>query len=234
MRNHDEKVKDMSRSVLPSKGRESARYRRRAIHKRQRARELAAVTAYRRDADPESVTPDVWGTHGPDITEMVWERRFLDKVAPLIRWARATIAASPALRSASVEEQVAHFARLLPDTTIGRHAVMHIQQDLEWRARGAQYSARQRTAAPGRGPQVMQTERQLRQILAAGLHGAFNAELRRLVDRQVVLPRATPIPHRPLLGAHDVGAFAAEMASWPAVRELIVGLAAAGLVRLAG
>jgi hypothetical protein len=227
VRNHDEKVKDMSRSVLPSKGRESARYRRRAIHKRQRAHELAAVTAYRRDADPESVTPDVWGTHAPDITEMVWNRRAADKVGPLIRWARATIAASPTLRPASVEEQVAYFAGLLPDTTIGRHAIMHIQQDLKWHARWAQYYARPRTA-PGRGPQVMETERQLREILAAGLHGALNAELRRLVDRQVVPPRASPTPHRPLLGGHDVAAFAAEMARWPAVRELIAALAAAG------
>jgi hypothetical protein len=64
VRNHDEKIKDISRSVLPSTGREFARGMRRAIHKRQRARELAAVTAYRRDADPESVTPDAWGTHG--------------------------------------------------------------------------------------------------------------------------------------------------------------------------
>ncbi|MCW2929589.1 MAG: hypothetical protein JWM19_551 [Actinomycetia bacterium] len=170
------------------------------------------------------MTPDAWGTHVPDITEMVWQRRSPDKVAPLIRWARATIAASPALRSASVEEQVAHFARLLPDTTIGRHAVMHIQQDLEWRALPeqyqAQYSASRRRAAPG--GQAAEIERQAREILGAGLHGALNAELRRLVDRQVVPPRAAPIPHRPLPGRHDVAA------QWPAVRELIAAQAAAG------
>jgi len=68
VRNHGEKIKDMSRSVLPSKGRKGARDNRRIIHGRQRARELAAVTAYHRDADPESVTPDVRGTYGPDIT----------------------------------------------------------------------------------------------------------------------------------------------------------------------
>jgi hypothetical protein len=45
MRNHDQKIKDMSRSVLPSTGRKSARDNRRIIHKQQRARELAALAA---------------------------------------------------------------------------------------------------------------------------------------------------------------------------------------------
>jgi len=44
VRNHDQKIKDMSRSVLPSTGRKSARDNRRIIHGQQRARELAAVT----------------------------------------------------------------------------------------------------------------------------------------------------------------------------------------------
>lgn len=128
MRNHDEKIKDMSRSVLPSTGRKSARDNRRIIHKQQRARELAAVTAYRRDTGPDIVTPDVRGTYGPDITQMVRGRRAQDKVGPLIRWAEARIAADPVLRSAPRAEQVACFARLMPDTTIGRHAVQHIEQ----------------------------------------------------------------------------------------------------------
>jgi hypothetical protein len=34
MRNHDEKIKDISRSVLPSTGRKSARDTRRLVHKR--------------------------------------------------------------------------------------------------------------------------------------------------------------------------------------------------------
>jgi hypothetical protein len=43
MRNHDQKIKDISRSVLPSTGRRSARDNRRIIHKQQRARELAEL-----------------------------------------------------------------------------------------------------------------------------------------------------------------------------------------------
>jgi hypothetical protein len=226
VRNHDEKIKDISRSVLPSTGREFARGMRRATHKRQRARELAAVTAYRRDADPESVTPDVWGTHGPDITFMVWERRSLDKVGPLIRWALATIAAHPALRAASREEQVAHFARLMPSTLIGRHAVMHIEQALEWGARPDRGKASLRAAHGRDRLLVAEAERQVRLILESGLHGTFNTELRRLIGRQTVRPGVAPMPHRMLLGRHDVEAFVAEMARWPEVRALIAAIAA--------
>jgi hypothetical protein len=225
VRNHGEKIKDMSRSVLPSKGRKGARDNRRTIHGRQRSRELAAVTAYRRDADPESVTPDVRGTYGPDIRYMVWGRRARDKVGPLIRWAEATIAADPVLRSATRAEQVAYFARLMPDSTIGRHAVQHIDQALEWHERRARYQARRPTAP---GPHVVDMERQLRQILETGLHATLNAGLRRLADTQDVRPLATPMPRRLLLGSHDIEAFAAKMARWPTVRDLVKTLAAAG------
>ena len=228
MRNHDQKIKDISRSVLPSTGRRSARDNRRIIHKQQRARERAAAVAYRRDTDPGSVTPDVrgtYGTYGPDITQLVWDRRAQDKVRPLIRWAKATIAADPVLRSAPRVEQVAYFARLMPDTTIGRHAVQHIEQALQWHERRPRYNA-SRSAAPG--PHVAEMERQLRLILEAGLHATLNAGLRRLTDTQEVWLRATPMPRRLLLGSHDIEAFTTTMARWPTVRDLIAALATAG------
>lgn len=227
MRNHGEKIKDMSRSVLPSAGRKAARVDRRIAHGRQRARELAAVTAYRRDADPESVTPDLRGRYGPEITYMVWGRRARDKVGPLIRWAEATIAADPVLRSATRAEQVGYFARLMPDSTIGRHAVQHIEQALEWHERRARYQALRSTAP---GPHVAEMERQIRQILETGLHAALNAGIRRLADTYDVRPRATPMPCRLLLGSHDIEAFTAKMARWPAVRDMVATLAATGQV----
>jgi hypothetical protein len=225
VRNHDEKIKDMSRSVLPSTGRKSARDYRRRIHKQQRVRELAAVTAYHRVANPDSVTPDVRGRYGPEITQMVWARRGADKIGPLVRWAKATIAVDPFLRSASRAEQVAYFARLMPDNTIGQHAVLHIRQALEWEERRARYTAH-RPAAPG--PHVAEMERQLRRILETGLHAELNAALRRLAAAQEVRPHATPMPHRPLLGSHDIEAFTKTMARWSAVRDLVADLATAG------
>jgi hypothetical protein len=217
VRNHGQKIKDMSRSVLPSTGRKSARDNRRIIHRQQRARELAAVTAYCRDTDPGSVTPDVHGTYAPDITQMVWHRR---------AQAEATIAADPVLRSAPRAEQVAYFARLMPDTTIGRHAVQHIEQALEWHERRARYNASRPTAP---GPHVAEMERRLRQILEAGLHATLNARLRQLAGTQEDRPRATPMPRRLLLGSHDIEAFTKKMARWPAVRDLVATLAATGL-----
>jgi hypothetical protein len=227
VRNHGEKIKDMSRSVLPSTGRKSARDIRRIIHKQQRARELAAVTVYRRDTDPGSVTPDIRGTYGPDISQMVRRRRAGDKVGPLIRWAEATIAADPVLRSASRAEQVAYFAGLMPGTTIGRHAVQHIEQALEWRERRARYNA-SRPSAPG--PHVAEMERQLRQILEDGLHATLNTGLRQLAERGESRPRATSMPRRLLLGSHDVEAFITTMARWPAARDLVATLAETGLI----
>jgi hypothetical protein len=227
VRNHGEKIKDMSRSVLPSTGRKSARDNRRIIHKRQRARELAAITVYRRDTDPGSVTPDIRGTYGSDISQMVCGRRAQDKVGPLIRWAKATIAADPFLRSASRVEQLAYFAGLLPDTTIGRHAVLHIGQALEWDERRARYNA-SRPSAPG--PHVAKMERELRQILEDGLHATLNTGLRRLAELREDRPRATPMPRRLLLGSHDVEAFITKMARWPAVRDLVATLAETGLI----
>jgi hypothetical protein len=226
VRNHDQKIKDMSRSVLPSTGRESARDNRRIIHKQQRARELAAVTAYRRDTDPDIVTPDVRGTYGPDITQMVRHRRAQDKTGPLIRWAEATIAASPVLRSAPRTEQVAYFARLMPDTTIGRHVVQHIEQALQWNQRRAQYNA-SRPSAPG--PHAAEMERQLRQILETGLHATLNAALRQLAGTQEIRPRVTPMPRRLLLGSHDIKAFTTKMARWPMARDLVAAIAVTGL-----
>ena len=225
MRNHDEKIKDMSRSVLPSTGRKGARDDRRLIHKRQRTHTRAALTEYRGVADRESVTRDLRGREARQITEMVWHRRGMDKVGPLIRWAEATIAADPRLRTASVPEQVGYFTRLLPPTTIGRHAVSHIASALEWRARYPRTGAGIRTAA-GRDPRLAETERLVRQILADGLHGTLNTHLRRLAVRQTEWSRITgPVPHRMLLGDHDVEAFVAEMAPWPAVREAIAAVA---------
>jgi hypothetical protein len=225
VRNHDQKIKDISRSVLPSTGRKSARENRRIIHKQQRARELVAATAYRRDDDPESVTPDLRGNYGHDITQLVLIRRGRDKVGPLLRWAEATIAADPVLRSAPRAEQVAYFARLMPDTTIGRHAVQHIEQALRWHERRARYQASRPTAP---GPHAAEMERQLRRILEAGLHADLNAGLRRLADTQEIRPRVAPMPRRALLGSHDIEAFTTKMARWPAVRELVAALAAPG------
>jgi hypothetical protein len=218
VRNHDEKIKDMSRSVLPSTGRIGVRETRRAIHKRRRTRERAALAGRRLSAMPE-----IKDTHRAEIAQLVFDRRQMDKVAPLVRWARATIAADPVLRQATREEQVAYFARLMPRTLIGRHAVNHIAAELEWRC-GAGFLSR---PADEPGAPVAETERLVRQILAAGLHGTLNANLRTTFDHQADRDRQRrPLPRRLLLGGHDAEAFAREIASFPQARAVIATVAA--------
>jgi hypothetical protein len=114
----------------------------------------------------------------------------------------------------------------MPATLIGEHAVRHIEWALEWRDLRASYSSGTRIA-PGRSPRAAEIERQAHQILAAGLHGTLNLELRRAAERQEGWPPARrPMPRRPLLGAHDVRAFAEEMASYRDASEAIASVAA--------
>ena len=221
VRNHDEKTKDMSRSVLPSSWRVGARETRRAIHKRRRARQRDALAAAR------GATPEIRDTYRAEIAGLVFTRRFYDKEAPLVRWAQATVAADPALRQAPREEQVAYFARLMPPTLIGRHAVSHIAAGLDWADRAVCLTCRvARPTAP-----VAETERLVRQILAAGLHGTLNANLRTAYSRQAsptgeAGEQRQTLPRRLLLGAHDAAAFAREMAGYPQARAVIATVAA--------
>ena len=234
MRNHDEKIRDMGRSVLASKHRQAAKYFRRRARKRQRAHELAATTAYQRASyrgaiDPDDLTPDLHGTIKWDIWWMVEDRRFYDKLGPLLRWAKATIAADPALRSASVEEQVTYFRRLMPDTLAGRHAVSHIRSELEYPVLYA--ALNEPPVAPDSRQQLAQIERLARLIVAAGLHGTLNARLRRAARQAERDPSARPVPYRMLLGSHDAAAFAADIADWAAAQRIVAEVAVRSPIR---
>ena len=102
----------------------------------------------------------------------------------------------------------------------------HIEWELEWRDRRASYSSGTRIAA-ARSARAAAAERQVHQILAAGLHGTLNLELRHAAERQVGWPPARrPMPRRPLLGAHDAKAFADEMASYSDALAVIESVAA--------
>jgi hypothetical protein len=231
VRNHDEKIKDMGRSVLPSTWSEGARWTRRQINKRRRARARIALADCRLSGEQGAMTPDFNDTYRAEIAQLVRDRRLMDKEHPLTRWALATIAADPVLAQASREEQVAHFARLLPPTLIGRHAVSHIAMGLEWHDRDAcTYSccrSRRDAARRDSAARVPETERLVREILAAGLHGTLNANLRAAAGRQAGGENGgEALPRRLLLGAHDAAPFAREMAAFPEARAVIATVAA--------
>lgn len=123
MRNHDEKIKDMVESVLPSTRRKAARNERRRAHKQQRSRQrdvLANITA---EPDPDFRE----ARQAAAISNMVWDRRAADNVGALVRWAEATVEKDADLRDAGWAGQRAWFASVLPDNTIGRHALQHIE-----------------------------------------------------------------------------------------------------------
>lgn len=175
MQNHDQKVTDIIRSVLPSTARRDARRTRQLIHRAARRKVKVAL----RSGDVDAVV-DI---RGP-IEEMVWDRRAADKLGPLVRWALHQVRHDPRLREASLAERIDHFRQLLPDNTIGRHALSHITWPLErLDAQARQFQD---------GPSCISA---VRALYEAGYHGELNARLK--------------IQQLPLLrGAHDIDSFA--------------------------
>lgn len=149
----DKKTRSIARSVLPSTARKSARDNKRAYHARHRAAQREAnnsllrhLTAVDEDGllytdidlyddfdEPEvfdgydaatTVPVPYWG----GMAEIVDNRRGHDKLGPLISWARATEARK--MQGWGVEDKIAYFKALLPDTLQGRHALGHIESAL--------------------------------------------------------------------------------------------------------
>lgn len=232
MRNHDEKNKNMQRSVLPSSRRSAARRERRAIHQRTRARQRDALAQYRKDDDvPE---PDFREGRRKAATKwMVVDRRSADKIGPLTRWAVRTIERDPTLRTAALADQVAYFASRLPADVIGRHAVFHIELALRWRFHS---DSERRYWGPPPGPTRHERREQVavdaRWILETGRHRELNVALRRacaagapLAVRRWRAPEPAPIPVRLLVGVHDIDAFAHEISGHPWLCDTVAHVA---------
>jgi hypothetical protein len=73
------------------------------------------------------------------------------------------------LRNASTAERLDHFRRLLPDTTIGRHALSHLVGPLDRLVH--HHGPRRRPAAPSIAPTV-------RALYEAGYHSELNKRLK--------------------------------------------------------
>lgn len=95
MRNHNEKPRDMARSVLPSTARKAARRQRASIHGRERARLRAALHGLRSTGDPDDFEGDLVWIARRDLEEMVDDRRGADKVGPLLAWAERLVESVP-------------------------------------------------------------------------------------------------------------------------------------------
>ncbi len=237
MRNHNEKARDMERSVLPSTARKGSRDTRRIIHRRERAHERYLIQQLRRCPDIEDFDENLTFSdrHRRDIAEMVEDRRSADKVGPLVRWAERKIEQDSALAAASFQDREVHFAKLLPPGLIGDHALFHLRWVLDDR--------------PPRWLRVRRDHGSIKpdvemvnEIIAAGRHGDLNRRIRvsvapfvvrtvrlgpeRVIDEQhpapgVLLPHRTVTERRRrevrfLEGAHDVEAFVRD-ADWEVI-----------------
>lgn len=227
MRNHDEKIKDVCESVLPSTSRKNAREKRRIAHGAERARERAALRGAVGGGRYERVLGDSDSRRRIEISQMVWDRRAADKIAPLVRWARVTAARDPKLRDATPEDVLTHFAALLPDNLIGRHALDHIRwglglEDVPWREQYARRRARQRADAAHERSRYRNV---VVALVEAGRHGDINRAVRRIRHAQVASaerdgkPLARLAPY--LAGLHAVDEFVAATEGDTRVRAAI-------------
>jgi hypothetical protein len=236
MRNHEEKLKDVAESVLPSRARARARGQRRIIHHRHRSEDRYALVSARRDPDGHD---DIGGLSERRRREaigwMVSDRRDADNLGALLRWARARIEADPALAAAPVEVQVAGFRSVLPDNVIGRHALQHIRWDLTFRQNGRGHRSYRVAGMRRRASERDRLMHSVRVLVATGRHGDLNDAIRLHLRAQAeqARPQAGDRPRRAvhecprrfLLGADDIAAFAADVARDECVRGIVHRLA---------
>jgi len=118
------KRRDMIRSVLPS-----SRYRTASADKRTTNRRLRrAVRLNLARLDGDDLTDRAYANIGAaegwyrrDIYEIVFDRRQGDKASALERWAPHQVA------HIRIEDRLSRMAAMLPDSTVGRHALDHLR-----------------------------------------------------------------------------------------------------------
>jgi len=179
MRNHDQKRRDMARSVLPSTRRGPRLQRdRRAIHQRVRTAEREVLHPARTLDDLDSFDDFVDVPAASLIAEFVYDRRRGDKVGPLIRWATRIVETDPRLRHATLDERLAHFRRLLPDNLVGRHALFHLRWDLDPDQVARRRYWSRAACAEREAARVDAIRVALGRIVAAGALGRLNGALK--------------------------------------------------------
>src|SRR5262245_58895342 len=105
-----DKIKDMIRSILPSKARRRARFTKAMLNR-------TARRTVRHDLHAENLDADL--RRKPHFTWMVWERRGADKLNHFMRWCEAITAGM------SDDDALGYVKSILPDSLIGRHAYGH-------------------------------------------------------------------------------------------------------------
>jgi hypothetical protein len=190
------KVKDMIRSILPSKSRKGARADK-ALRKR----------GHRHGVRQDLVRPDVEESkidvhRDAFLSDVVWDRRSADKLNHFMRWCKAKT------KGMDTEEALDYVRGLLPSSLIGDHAYGHweaVRKPRPWSSWTPRYPEREIQSF------VDSTTFRLKRALgiAPDLHHALNAEIKRR--------KMEGEPRRPLRGVHDAEAFVRDIA-WPLKR----------------
>ncbi|WP_043321001.1 hypothetical protein [Corallococcus coralloides] len=206
----DEKVRQMARSLLPSKNREAARAAKARIHRSARQEARQELTVWMKAGDVEDDLPSFAPWERKAISMEVRWRRDGDKVMPFIRWATART------RELRREDRLSHVRSLLPRGVIGEHALGHVEHttafedpiEKAWRNRYWRRSEQHRKTHQMERGEMAQLLRTL--LDAPEGHATLNRFLRERYTRKVNeqapanRERAERLPHRPLLGVHDV------------------------------
>ena len=181
------KIKDMIRSILPSKARRSAR-----IEKAMLNREVRR--SVRQDLHVENLDVDL--RREPHFQFMVWDRRGADKLNHFMRWCEAIT------KGMSTEDALSYVRAILPDSLIGDHAYGH------WKCHRQPNAVRNPDYRPYEQREqsfIDSTTFRLRRALMVdpSLHARLNVEIKARTpeDKQ----------WRVLAGAHDVEAFVREI-----------------------
>lgn len=114
------KVKDMVRSVLPSTRGSATQVEKKIAKKAARSKDTQAMKKMVEHIDAYDDYVDEYKKMNIKVRGIVHDRRLYDKIAPLIRWA-------PKVTSGKHDERLAQLRSMMPDNTIGRHAITHVQ-----------------------------------------------------------------------------------------------------------
>ncbi len=180
-----DKIKDMIRSILPSKARRRARFTKAMLNRMTRH-------AVRRDLHVEN--PDADLRRKPYFGVMLRDRRGADKLNHFMRWCSAVT------EGMSDQDALSHVKSILPDSLIGQHAYGHWEAHRKPRP----YRVFVSSHVPYEKQEqsfIDSTTFRLRRALKVdpSLHGRLNAEIKARTpeDQQ----------WRVLAGVHDVEAF---------------------------
>ena len=188
----NDKLRDMVRSILPSRYRGSMREmkaQRKRAHRR-------TVRADVRHEDFEETAADL--LRDVRVRDIVQWRRDGDKLNHFLRWCERRTAGMARTEALSAVRAI------LPAGLIGDHAYSHWEQHLkrEDRVYVSYHDQQQRTAQGRHDSAVFRLKRAL--SVDPSLHGRLNAEIKEVT---------TPERRRLLLGLYDVEAFVRDV--WP-------------------